>query len=106
MKTDNRASGTSHVSKSTSPLTDHVKLPLSPANYNVPQTTNLIYFRSPAGKIYSKTVPNLEGKTVGFDSHEANEISHTVDEVVPPTARRRRNSKLVRRYKSFAEVFS
>lgn len=102
-KGDYKASATSLVTKSTTaPLNNTEALPLSPANFNVPQTTNLIYYIKPAGSIYPKEFTHSKNSEEKPFKPQENKFFEPIDQ----TPRRRRNSRLVRRFKSFADIFS
>ncbi|KAK6620550.1 hypothetical protein RUM43_010842 [Polyplax serrata] len=76
-------------------------LPLSPANFNVPQTTNVIYYKTPAASIFQRTYHNSKPEIFPL-----RDIKKEVLVSNEPPARTRRHSTLVKRYKSFAEVLS
>lgn len=111
-KGDYKASATNVVTKSTAvPFNKSEIAPPSPANFNVPQTTNLIYFIKPAGDITPKGFTH--SKISEDKPFKPQEIKPFVlpdpvqrFELTEETPRRRRNSRLVRRFKSFAEAFS
>lgn len=56
-------------------------LPLSPANFNVPQSTNVIYYKTPAGSIYKPDFQPVETEHILF----RNVKREAVGPVVSPT---------------------
>lgn len=105
-RTDHRAIETRVIPK-TSPSRALENLPLSPANFNVPQTTRVIYFEKPATPIVQQNFDSLKPENFFFDKVKKESVLPAISNAENGAPLRiRRNSNLVKRYKSFSDILS
>lgn len=102
-KSDHRNFGEVRQARVSPVQTTLESLPPSPANFNVPQTTKVIYHKTPVSSIFQ-----AEKKEIPFSRHVKRESGYAAAEKTDEQrqTRRQRNSKLVRRFKSFHGIQS